>query len=256
MRRRSRSSKVDPDGDVAGRRRGRRKVRRAHLWCRPEGQQQPRHQRVPHDGVEAADLQGGGRGGVSSGRPSGLPQPDELEVSTANVDAIARTQPAPHSDQSDDRGRAVDVPDLPAPRLPEHQQQRRGRCRWRGRTSCARAPPGSADAATTSPDRRAITECWTAKSSSSATSTATARAVVVRAGPSTVRGTTTSARKAIVHTMIARNPNQPAADRTRWAGRRDMPPCLRGAPPPKQPWNYLTCAGRSRRTRRRPGSVT
>ena len=39
---------------------------------------------------------------------------------------------------------------------------------------------------------------------------ATARAVVVRAGPSTVRGTTMPARKAIVHTMIATNPDQPA----------------------------------------------
>src|SRR4029079_13172852 len=49
--------------------------------------------------------------------------------------------------------------------------------------------------------------------------------MVVRCGPSTVLGTTTPARKAIVHTVMTTNPNQAAAETRSWTRRRDMSPC-------------------------------
>src|SRR5689334_10875823 len=69
-----------------------------------------------------------------------------------------------------------------------------------------------------------MTECWAAKRSRSARSTVTARAVVERAGASTVLGMTASARNAMVQRRTTTKPTQPRAERARRTVRRFMPP--------------------------------
>src|SRR6478609_10741987 len=114
----------DPDADVAGGGDGEQQVGRAHPRGGPEGEHEPRHQRVPHEGVEPVDLQLGGRSPVRGRRPAGLAEPDELEV----VDGEGRRDrehPAGRAERPEDGcGSPVDAPDLLVPRLPERQQQR------------------------------------------------------------------------------------------------------------------------------------
>ena len=73
---------------------------------------------------------------------------------------------------------------------------------------------------------RAITECCPANRSRRARSAVTATAAFVRGGPSTVTGTTTSARKAMVHSVTTTNPAQATAERARKIGFRCTPRCF------------------------------
>ena len=251
----------DPDSDVGGRGESEEQVRGAHVGGRPEGQKQSGHQRVSHNGVEASDLQLGGRAD-SRGRPAGLPQPGELEV----VDRKGRRdrqEPAGGAERpQDERGRAVDVPDLAAAGLPQQPAAGRGRCRWRGRTSSARATPGPAtqpplDAATSHHRVLHGEQQQERQVGGDGHRRGRARRSVHDAGDDD------PARKAIVHSVMATKPNQ-ATTTGRDTGWRDTLPCSGGRPPRRSrgttslAWPHLLglTSARARRTRRLPGSAT
>ena len=231
-----------PDGDVAGRRRGRRAgARRPSRGVAQKARTSPV--------ISGCRTRRGGRrpaarcrSGVPGCCPPGLPQPGELEV----VDRERRRDrqhPAGRAERPQD-DRAAPWTCQTCPPQGCHSTSSRTRQMSVARTYVVRSSDaGIRRRSHALTSRRAITECWTANSSRRARSTATATAVVVRAGPSTVRGTTTPARKATVHSVTTTNPTQATADRSRETGCRGHASMLGRPATSAQPWNYLTCRG-------------
>ena len=125
----------DADEDVSGEQQGERQMPHRHHRCCPDGNQEPDHQRVPHDSVQRPDGKGGMRVGAVSKVQEDLPQSEQVEV-VDDERGIQDDQPAEEEQPPERSGRhgLLNLPDDRRHRapLPEKQSQDQAACKDEG----------------------------------------------------------------------------------------------------------------------------